>query len=62
MKLKTDYCVTITLDEAGKALAKFVEKKTGKKVTQVSVTTEGEKTAFLYTLQGDESDLDKETA
>jgi hypothetical protein len=62
MKLKTDYCVTITLDEAGKALAKFVEKKTGKKVTQVAVTTEGEKTAFLYTLQGDESDLDKENA
>ncbi len=31
MKLKTDYTVSLTMEEAGKALSKFVEKKTGKK-------------------------------
>lgn len=66
MKLKTDYSVTVTLEEAGKALSKFVEKKTGKKVTQVAMTSDvsegNESTAFLFTLQGDESVIDKEGA
>jgi hypothetical protein len=66
MKLKTDYSVTVTMEEAGKALSKFVEKKTGKKVTQVTMTTDpvvnGEvPCSFVFTLQGDESNLDKET-
>ena len=66
MKLKTDYSVTVTFEEAGKILSKGVEKKTGKKVTQVAITTDsiGEKTstAFLFTLQSDEADMDKEGA
>ena len=65
MKLKTDYTVTITAEEAGKALSKFVEKKTGKKVLQVAFTTEtvGDKieNTFSFTLQGEEALLDKET-
>jgi hypothetical protein len=66
MKLKTNYAVTITVEEAGKALSRLVEKKTGKKVIEFNITSEqiGEKqeTAFLFTLQGDESVIDKEGA
>lgn len=66
MKLKTNYAVTLTVEEAGKALSKLVEKKTGKKVTQVAMTSEQvegkQETSFLFTLQGDESVIDKEGA
>ena len=56
------------MEEAGKALSKFVEKKTGKKVLQVSVVAVSSETgdkleqAFSFTLQSDEADMDKETA
>lgn len=61
MKLKTEYSVTVTLEEAGKILSKGVEKKTGKKVTKVALTTDStESSSFLFTLQGDEADMDKE--
>ena len=40
MKLKTDYTVTITAEEAGKALSKVVEKKTGKKVLDVAFSAQ----------------------
>lgn len=67
MKLKTDYSVTVTFEEAGKALSKFVEKKTGKKVVRISVDTEQDgpdklKSFFSFTLQSEEADIDKETA
>ena len=66
MKLKTNYAVTLTVEEAGKALSRLVEKKTGKKVTDVAMTVQpdGEKqeTSFLFTLQGEESVIDKEGA
>jgi len=66
MKLQTNYTVTVSLEEAGKVLSKFVEKKAGKKVLQVATNTEQDgpdklKTFFTFTLQGEESDIDKET-
>jgi len=66
MKLKTNYAVTLTVEEAGKALSRLVEKKTGKKVIEVAMTSEQvegkQETQFLFTLQGEEAVIDKEGA
>lgn len=60
MKLKTDYTVTLPLSDATKLLTKFVEKKSGKKVLEVALCSEGEAQAFSFKLQGEESDIAEE--
>lgn len=60
MKLKTDYTVTISPDEAAKILTKFIEKKTGKKVVDANHADDGSN-SFTFKLQGEEADLDKES-
>jgi hypothetical protein len=67
MKLQTNYTVTVSLEEAGKLLSKGVEKKTGKKVVNVAINSEQDgpdklKSFFAFTLQSDETDMDKEGA
>jgi hypothetical protein len=60
MKLKTDYTATLPLADATKLLTKFVEKKTGKKVIEASLTSDNGEQAFSFRLQGEESEITEE--
>jgi hypothetical protein len=54
MKLITNKTVKLSEEEAKKLLTRFVEKKAGKKVTNVEFSTES---GFLFFLEEEESDL-----
>jgi hypothetical protein len=55
MKLKTSYTVNVTVEEATKLLTRFVEKKSGKKVTGVNFVADS---GFAFNLLEEEADLD----